>query len=151
MGPTVEQLEQKLLDAGVVLTELPLEYLCPISGRIMADPVKASDNQIYDRTSIKPLADRKANSPYNRKPLWKTLHFEKDLKQKIHAYVEKKTSTAEFKAQLNNHGWLKHEKRLAGIQARDENKRRLNNPEKPQRRRNSLETITVGQDWSLRS
>ena len=33
--------------------DIPLKYICPISKFIMLNPVKASDNHIYDYKSIK--------------------------------------------------------------------------------------------------
>ena len=71
-----------------------MTYLCPLSGKIMMDPVEAYDGIIYDRKSIqKYFTDNKNNkillSPINNKKiLRKTLIKKYELKNKIKKYID---------------------------------------------------------------
>ena len=73
-----------------ILEEIPYEYLCPISHFIMLNPVKASDNHIYDYKSIKEWLKDHNTSPKTREILDKTnLPHEKELSTEIFEYILK--------------------------------------------------------------
>lgn len=56
-----------------LITEIPNEFLCPISMDIMFDPIICDDGYTYDRKSI--LALKNLISPFTRKPIDKNKIF----------------------------------------------------------------------------
>ena len=51
------------------MTEIPKEFLCPITLCIMRDPVIMSDGQTYERKAIEKALEQSTLSPITRKPV----------------------------------------------------------------------------------
>jgi hypothetical protein len=63
-------------------------FICPISGIIMNNPVEASDGYIYEKTEITKFIEEFGMSPVTFKELKKkTLTPQNDLKKQINKYL----------------------------------------------------------------
>lgn len=76
-------------------TEIPHEYLCPITQGVMMDPVTAPDNKNYERSALTIWLQRKATSPMTNLPFAKNAAGKVDLvantklREEIGKYVAK--------------------------------------------------------------
>lgn len=72
--------------------ETPSEFVCPISGACMTDPVVAGDGIVYDRSSIASWLKSSHRSPLNGEmlpaPVDELVPYV-DLKKRIDAFLEK--------------------------------------------------------------
>lgn len=68
------------------------DFMCPITSKIMVQPVKAEDGHIYEFAEIKKWLERNPTSPITRKPMGKKLVVDESLMQAIHAYQTAKGS-----------------------------------------------------------
>jgi hypothetical protein len=50
--------------------ELPEEIMCPITQEIMIEPVKASDQRVYEKNAIELWLDRHGTSPFTREKMF---------------------------------------------------------------------------------
>ena len=57
--------------------------LCPITKKLMVDPVIASDGQTYERKAIQEVIDRGDLSPFNGQPLTPELKPDTELQEAI--------------------------------------------------------------------
>ena len=72
------------------MTEIPKEFLCPITLCIMRDPVIMSDGQTYERKAIEKALEQSTLSPITRKPVsMKDARTNYALKSMIEKYVNK--------------------------------------------------------------
>ena len=62
------------------------DFMCPITSKIMVEPVKAEDGHVYEHAEIKKWLERSPTSPITRKPMGKKLVVDESLKQAINAY-----------------------------------------------------------------
>lgn len=79
----------EMIETDIDVSEAPEEYICPISGDIMQDPVMLpSSKQILDKGSIKQILLNDEHDPFNRAPLKFSEIIElPDLKKKIDAWI----------------------------------------------------------------
>jgi hypothetical protein len=74
-----------------VLNDVPKEYICPITLKVMEDPVLASDGHSYERKAIERWLRANNRSPKtNAIMASKTVYPNHGLKSMIEALVEKK-------------------------------------------------------------
>ena len=69
--------------------ECPDKYLCPITMDLMIEPVKASDNKIYEKDAITDWLKKNNESPITREILSKNLIIQDELKDEIEIYRKK--------------------------------------------------------------
>jgi hypothetical protein len=83
-------------DSDLLLSELA-DYICPVSGELMHDPVIADDGHSYERASIegwfRACQDRQLQitSPWTRAPMSRNLRDNIDLKRRIAAAVHERS------------------------------------------------------------
>lgn len=83
--------ELKFLDNIIDSNDIPHEFICCISQEIMTDPVKTSDNHIYDRSSIEKWFLTSSLSPLTGLFLDSTfLQPQIELKNKINQFIKEK-------------------------------------------------------------
>jgi len=82
----------EMVENDIDVSEAPDEFICPISGDIMQDPVMLpSSKQILDKGSIKQILLNGEIDPFNRSPLKFSEVIElPDLKNKIDTWIVKK-------------------------------------------------------------
>jgi len=78
--------------------KVPSEFICPITGRPMADPVLAADGHMYDRKAIQGMfATNMKISPVTGEPMAnRTLEAAPALEQKMQTWVAKMIEEEEF-------------------------------------------------------
>ena len=70
-------------------TEAPFEFLCPITNKIMSDPVKASDGYNYERKAIRRWFRKKRSSPMTNETLTDfEVRSNAELRSQIERFVE---------------------------------------------------------------
>ena len=69
--------------------EYPDKYTCPITMDLMIDPVKASDNKIYEKDAIIDWLKKNKESPITREILKNDLIFLPELKDEINTFRNK--------------------------------------------------------------
>lgn len=67
-------------------TEVPFEFLCPITNKIMSDPVKASDGYNYERKAIRRWFRKKRSSPMTNETL---TDFEVQSNAELRSQIER--------------------------------------------------------------
>ena len=68
--------------------DVPFEFLCPITNKIMKDPVTAADNYNYERKAIRRWFRKKRTSPMTNEELSDlTVRANDDLRSRIEVFV----------------------------------------------------------------
>lgn len=68
----------------------PKEFLCPLSKKVMIEPIVCSDGETFDRISIENwLEEGKLENPFTGQVIDKVLTENIVLKKIIHDYCEK--------------------------------------------------------------
>ncbi len=80
----------------------PEKYVCPITLNLMIDPVKASDNIIYEKTAILDWLAINKTSPLTTKIITNKLIEVIELKKEIHKYINSKNIKVEKYVPVNN-------------------------------------------------
>jgi hypothetical protein len=80
--------------------EVPYEWKCPISGKLMRIPVKAYDNVVYDKQNIKNwVLYNDLTSPITGQKMGSySVSYQSDLQRKIFAYMEKHPQLFEYES-----------------------------------------------------
>lgn len=68
--------------------EYPPSYICPITLDLMLEPVKASDNNIYDKAAIIDWYKQNKYSPLTREELSSEFILQNKLKEEIHTFIK---------------------------------------------------------------
>lgn len=88
-----QPLDPAILSTLVKTDEIPKEYFCCISQEVMIDPVKTTDNHIYDRESIERWFKTRHTSPLTGLVLDNiTLTPHNELRNQIQKYIQLKMS-----------------------------------------------------------
>ena len=73
--------------------EVPFEFLCPITNKIMKDPVTASDGYNYERQAIRRWFRRKRTSPVSNEELTDlTFRANEELRNRIRVFMGEHSS-----------------------------------------------------------
>ena len=68
--------------------EYPPSYVCPITLDLMLEPVKASDNNIYDKPAIIDWYKQNKYSPLTREELSPEFILQNDLQNEIRTFIK---------------------------------------------------------------
>ena len=66
----------------------PDKYICPITLDLMLDPVKASDNKVYEKKAIIKWYKCNKFSPITREELTPEFILQQELKTEIYQFIE---------------------------------------------------------------
>jgi len=81
-----EDLKREIINENF---DIPYEFRCPLSCRIMVDPVSAGDGNLYERLFIEKYFETSVTSPLTRQVLEdKNVYPCEDRKQKINAWIK---------------------------------------------------------------
>ena len=73
------------------IEDVPDELKCPITKRLMEDPVVASDGWTYERTAVEEYLRERRDSPLTDEPFEDDLlRTNKQIKKKIETFLSKK-------------------------------------------------------------
>ncbi|CAH2305585.1 WD repeat, SAM and U-box domain-containing 1 isoform X1 [Pelobates cultripes] len=87
----IEEIKSKMKST---LTNIPDEFLCPITCEIMKDPVIASDGYSYERSAIENWISTKRTSPMTNLPLENLLLTpNRTLKMALNRWLESRSTT----------------------------------------------------------
>lgn len=67
--------------------EYPDKYVCPITLNLMLEPVKASDDNIYEKNAIEDWLSKNNTSPLTTQKISKNLIEMEQLKKEINKYI----------------------------------------------------------------
>ena len=73
--------------------EYPENYMCPITLDLMLEPVKASDNKVYDKAAIIDWFKTNKVSPMTREELSPEFVKQNDLQNEINEFIKKNNIT----------------------------------------------------------
>ena len=77
--------------------EVPFEFLCPITNKIMKDPVTASDGYDYERQAIRRWFRRKRTSPVSNEELTDlTFRANGELRNRICVFMGEHSSVSQW-------------------------------------------------------
>ena len=83
--------------------QYPDNYICPITLNLMLEPVKASDNKIYDKNAIEDWLSRSKISPLTNQEISDILIVDIELKEEINNFIKKnKIYVEEYTKEANN-------------------------------------------------
>lgn len=68
--------------------EIPENYICPITLNLMIEPVKASDNKIYEKDAILDWLYKNNTSPLTNEIINPKIIFQEELKLEIKKYTK---------------------------------------------------------------
>lgn len=91
LSPSIAQLVAELALEGIQIEDQIVtnrDYICPISGAVMTDPVNTADGQTYDRAEIEAWLKHNTTSPVTGKNLDNTILTPNlEIKENILAYL----------------------------------------------------------------
>merc|ERR1719347_2127917 len=97
------EMEQKAKDE--VDNDIPESFLCPITHRVMRDPVIAFDGRCYEREAIDEYLKKHNKSPVTGAEAITTVVFPNhDLRSRIIAFIEAQDSASEEKHSKEGEG-----------------------------------------------